>query len=97
MFCHNICNYTNFVCCSQANSNTKVNSLKMVVATTPPPSIKRTTSIRRYRGMLEVSRDNIMLRDVLYDNVHYELRKGLITVPENENKTHEVMVKKAKR
>ena len=69
----------------------------MVVATTPPPLIKRTTSIRRYRGMLEASRDNIMLRDVLYDNAYYELRKGLIIVPENENKTHEVMVKKAKR
>ena len=38
-----------------------------------------------------------MLRDVLYDNTYFELRKGLITVPENENKTHEVMVKRAKR
>ena len=88
--------HVNLVCCSQANSNTKVNSLKMVVATTPPPLIKRTTSIRRYRGMLEVPSDNIMLRDVLYENVYYELRKGLMTVLENENRTHEVMVKKAK-
>lgn len=88
--------HVNLVCCSQANSNTKVNSLKMVVATMPPPLIKRTTSIRRYRGMLEVPSDNIMLRDVLYENVYYELRKGLMTVLENENRTHEVMVKKAK-
>ena len=69
----------------------------MTVTTTPPPSIKRTTSIRRYRSMLEVPRDNVMLRDVLHDSTHFELRKGLIIIPENENRTHEVMVKKAKR
>lgn len=69
----------------------------MIVATAPPPVIKRTTSIRRYRTMLEVPRDSVMLRDVLYNNAYYELCKGVITLPDNENKTHEVMVKKAKR
>ena len=87
----------NSVCCSQSNPNVKINSLKMTVITTPPPLIKRTTSIRRYRGMLEVHRDSVMLRDLLHDSTYFELRKGLINIPENENRTHEVMVKKAKR
>lgn len=76
--------------------NVKVNSLKMIVTTTPPPLIRRTSSIRQYRSMLEVPRDSVMLRDVLCDSTYYELRKGLITIPDNENRTHEVMVKKAK-
>lgn len=79
------------------STNTKVNSLKMTVTTTPPPMIKRNTSIRRYRTMLEVPRDTVMLRDILCNNTYFELRKGLINIPENENRSHEVMVKKAKR
>ena len=77
--------------------NVKVNSLKMIVTTTPPPFIKRTASIRQYRTMLEVPRDSIMLRDVLCDGSYFELHKGIISIPENDNRTHEVMVKKAKR
>ena len=39
-----------------------------------------------------------MLRDLLHDGTYFELRKGLISIPDiNENRTHEVMVKKAKR
>ena len=85
------------VCCSQSNNNVKINSLKMTVTTTPPPLIKRTTSIRRYRSMLEVPRDSVMLRDVLHGSTYFELCKGLIIISENENRTHEVMIKKAKR
>lgn len=76
-----------------------VNKSVVTISTTPPPAIKRNTSIRRYRNMLEVSRDNVALRDFLCDGVYFELRKALLTVPENDNKTlsHEVMIKKAKR
>lgn len=73
-----------------------MNSLKMTVVTSPPPFIKRTTSIRQYRSLLEISRDNVVLRDTLCDGKYYELCKGLVALPENGNKTHEVMIKKAK-
>ena len=79
----------------QPNGN--ANSQKSIVTSSPPPFIKRTTSIRRYRSMLEVPKDNVKLRDFLRDGTYFELRKGLITLPENANKTHEVMIKKAKR
>lgn len=77
-------------------ASVKAKAQKSVVTSSPPPFIKRTTSIRRYRNMLEVPKDNVQLRDYLCDGTYFDLRKGLITLPDNENRTHEVMIKKAK-
>lgn len=74
----------------------KAKAQKSFVTASPPPFIKRTTSFRRYRNMLEVPKDNVNLRDFLCDGTYFNLRKALITLPDNENKTHEVMVKMAK-
>jgi len=73
-----------------------VNPLKITVVTSPPPFIKRTTSIRQYRSLLEISRENVVLRDTLCNGTHYEMCKGLVALPENGNRNHEVMIKKAK-
>ena len=67
------------------------------MTSSPPPFIKRNTSIRRYRNMLEVSKDCVTLRDFLQDGTYFELRKALLLLSENDSKAHEVMVKKAKR
>ena len=48
--------------------------------------------------MLEVSKDSVTLReDFLCDGTYFELWKALLILSENDNKAHEVMVKKAKR
>ena len=78
-------------------SSVKGNSHKPAVTSSPPPFIKRTTSIRRYRNQLEISKDSVTLRDFLCDGTYFELQKGLLIFSENDNKAHEVMVKKAKR
>ena len=74
----------------------KSNKAAITITTTPPPVIKRTSSIRRYRSMLDVPKDSVALRDYLHDGTYFELRKALLSLPDSD-KTHEVMVKKAKR
>ena len=81
----------------QATVKVNLKVQKAVVASSPPPFIKRTTSIRRYRNMLEVPKDSVQLQDYLCDGIYFDLRKGLVTLLYSENKTYEVMVKKAKR
>lgn len=80
-----------------SQSDDKAKSQKTAVTSTPPPVIKRTSSIRQYRNMLEVPRDNVAVKDFLQDGTYFELRKALLIIPENGNKSHEVMVKIAKR
>ena len=83
--------------CIVLQSNVTVQSHMPVVTSSPPPFIKRNTSIRLYHNMLEVPKDSVTLQDFLHDSTYFELRKGLLVLSENDKKAAEVMVKKAKR